>query len=199
MVSESDTKRRILEAARELMHSRSYADVGIAAICERAGVQKGSFYHFFPSKQELTLAVLDVFYGKTKENIGRAFESDIPPMARIERLAQVAYEVQKKYEAETGMVLGCAFGNLATEMSTQDEAIRKKIDHIFGKFRTGIAAVLEEASGQGELPGVDIEATAQAMLAYFEGVMMMAKNQNNPEVLRLLLPAMAQIRILAKP
>ena len=47
----ADTQTRILESARELIHSRSYADVGVAAICEHAGVNKGSFYHFFPSKR----------------------------------------------------------------------------------------------------------------------------------------------------
>ncbi len=198
MTGDSDTKQRIIDAARELIYSRSYADVGIAAICDKAGVQKGSFYHFFPSKRDLTLAVIDVLYEQAKQRIGRAFEPDIPPLARLGRLAEVAYEGQKQYAAETGMVLGCAFGNLATEMATQDEIIRKKIDHVFGKFRAGIAQVLKEASSQGELSGVDIEVTAQAMLAYFEGAMMMAKTQNNLEVLRQLLPAMAQIRILSK-
>lgn len=195
MVNETDTRQRILEAARDLIYARSYADVGIAAICERAGVQKGSFYHFFPSKRDLTLAVLDDFYERTKENVGRAFWPDIPPMARLQRLAEMAYEIQKQYVDETGKVLGCAFGNLATEMSTQDEVIREKIEQIFSRFRAGIAQVLKEASELGELPGVDIEATAQAMLAYFEGVMMMAKTQNNLDLLRQLLPAMAQIRI----
>lgn len=195
MANETDTQQRILDAARDLIYARSYADVGIAAICERAGVQKGSFYHFFPSKRDLTLAVLDDFYDRTKENVGRALWPDIPPLARLERLAEMAYEIQKQYVAEAGKVLGCAFGNLATEMATQDEVIREKIDHIFSKFRAGIAQVLKEAGELGELPGVDIEATAQAMLAYFEGVMMMAKTQNNLDLLRQLLPAMAQIRI----
>ena len=34
MVAQPDTYDRILLAARELIHSRSYADVGVAAICE---------------------------------------------------------------------------------------------------------------------------------------------------------------------
>jgi len=58
-----------------------------------------------------------------------------------------------------------------------------------------VRLVLKEASTAGELPGVNLDATAQAMFAYFEGVMMLAKTQNDPEVLRKLLPAMAQIRI----
>ena len=96
---------------------------------------------------------------------------------------------------EAGRVLGCPVDNLANEMASHDEPIRKRIDLIFRKTHDEVRHVLTEAERAGELPGVDLDATAQAMLAYFEGVMMMAKIQNDPEVLRQLLPAMAQIRI----
>ncbi|NNF95750.1 MAG: TetR/AcrR family transcriptional regulator, partial [Halobacteria archaeon] len=56
MITQPDTYQRIVDSAKQLMHASSYADVGVAAICEKAEVKKGSFYHFFPSKQELTLA-----------------------------------------------------------------------------------------------------------------------------------------------
>ena len=66
MAPSNDTKQRILASARELIYSRSYSDVGVAAICTHAGVKKGSFYHFFASKQELTLEALDTFYIRNK-------------------------------------------------------------------------------------------------------------------------------------
>jgi len=192
----ADTQQRILDSARELIYSRSYADVGVAAICEHAGVKKGSFYHFFPSKRELTLAVLDAYYADLKENlIDKAFADDVPPLARLERFAEFAYQFQKQVMADTGRVLGCPFGNLATELSTQDEPIREKIHRAFAKFQTQIRHVLQDAQHAGELRNLDVAATAKAMLAYLEGVLLLAKNQNDPEVIRALLPAIAQIRI----
>lgn len=191
-----DTYDRILNAARELIHSRSYADVGVAAICEQAQVKKGSFYHFFPSKQELTLAVLDTFYVETKEHLlDQAFQSDVQPLQRLERFARLAYEVQRNMKNMTGHILGCPFGNLATEMSTQDEGIRQKIEAIFTRLQRVFARTLQEAVELGDIPPVDTTATAQAMFAYFEGAMLLAKTRNDPELLRQLLPAMAQIRI----
>lgn len=65
----SDARERILEAAIELIYARSYSAVGVQAICERAGVQKGSFYHFFPSKRELTLAAVDRLAEQLREQI----------------------------------------------------------------------------------------------------------------------------------
>ncbi|MBI5040835.1 MAG: TetR family transcriptional regulator C-terminal domain-containing protein, partial [Gammaproteobacteria bacterium] len=85
--------------------------------------------------------------------------------------------------------------NLATELATQDEPIRNKVDHIFAQLQTNIGQVLQASVQAGELSNIDIDATSQAMLAYMEGVMLLAKTQNDPTRLRDLLPAMAQIRV----
>lgn len=192
----ADTQQRILDSARELIYSRSYADVGVAAICEHAGVKKGSFYHFFPSKRDLTLAVLDAYYLEIKEHlIKNSFADDIPPLARLERFGRLAYAFQKQVLKDTGRVLGCPFGNLASELATQDEPIRVRIEQIFSNLQRGIRQVLREAIAAGEVQDIDVEATAQAMLAYFEGVMLLAKSQNNVEIMGQLFPAMAHIRI----
>ena len=192
----SDTQQRILEAARDLIYARSSADVGVAEICAQAGVQKGSFYHFFASKRDLILAVLDAHYQGFKERfLERAFATDLTPLARLQRFAVLVYEFQKQLMDLTGQVLGCPVGNLANEMASHDEPIRERIDQIFRMAQRHIRQTLTDASDAGEITDTDLDATAQAMFAYFEGVMMMAKTRNDPEVLRLLLPAMAQIRI----
>jgi TetR/AcrR family transcriptional repressor of nem operon len=191
-----ESRQRILEAARGLIHARSYADVGVAAICEHAQVQKGSFYHFFPSKKDLTLAVLDAFYVEMKRDlVDQAFAPDCPPLQRLERMAELAYAFQKTIKDSSGHMLGCPFGNLAVELSTQDEAIREKIAGIFTRLRQAFRGALEEAVATGAVQDIDVDATAEAMLAYFEGVMLMAKTRNDAEVLRELLPAVAGIRI----
>jgi TetR/AcrR family transcriptional repressor of nem operon len=195
-----DTYDRILHAARELIHSRSYADVGVAAICEQAQVKKGSFYHFFPSKQELTLAVLDTYFAEMKSGLlDKAFRHELPPLTRLQRLGELTYEFQAHIKQMTGHVLGCPFGNLASELATQDEAIRQKIDGIFGKLQKAFHQTLQEAMEAGDVPPLDVAATAQAMFAYFEGAMLLAKTHNDPELLRQLLPAMTQIRIQPQP
>ena len=192
----TETRQRILDAARELIHGRSYADVGVAAICERAGVQKGSFYHFFPSKRELTMAVLDTSFVEMKRLVvDEAFRPQLPPLRRLERLAERLYALQREAKESTGHMAGCPFGNLAVELATQDEAIRLKVDAIFRRLREGFRQALEEAVATGEVAALDLDATAEAMLAYVEGVMLMAKTRNDPEMLRRLLPAVTAIRI----
>jgi len=187
---------RILHAACELMHARGYADVAVADICQQAGVKKGSFYHFFPSKQELTLTVLETHFLHMKSRLlDEAFDEQLSPLSRLRRLGELVYELQCHFKQLTGHVVGCPFGNLASELATQDESIRAKVNEIFCRLQTAYHRTLEQAVAVGELPPLDSDATAQAMLAYFEGVMLIAKTRNDPDVLRRLLPAMNQIRI----
>lgn len=196
MNSGRDTRQRILESARDLIFARSYAEVGVAAICKNAGVKKGSFYHFFPSKQELTLAVIDEFLIEFKQSIyAEAFHPSLTPMSRFHRLGELAYRFQKEIADTTGHTLGCPFGNIAVEMSTQDEVLRLKVDAIFAQLEGLFRETLSEAMAQGEIGDIDIDATANAMVAYLEGVMLMAKARNDPEVIRVLSPAMVDIRI----
>ena len=128
MQEQHDTYQRIVESAQELIYASSYADVGVAAICEKAEVKKGSFYHFFPSKQALTLVVIDGFFTRLKTNaLDELDAADLPPLEKIETLFRKIMQLQVKIHGQTGQIYGCPLGNLATEMATQDEAIRSKL------------------------------------------------------------------------
>ncbi|MET0052312.1 MAG: TetR/AcrR family transcriptional regulator, partial [Candidatus Thiodiazotropha sp.] len=187
---------RILSTARELFHGRSYADVGIKEICEIAQVQKGSFYHFFPSKQDLAMAVIDDMADDWAHGfVAEAFDRDLPPLERLDYLVDAAYYWQKAAKDLEGRMPGCLFGNLALEISTRDEVIRARINAVFEKASARFDETLEEAVSMGLMPALDTAATAQAMLAYLEGVILLAKSRNDPEVVRILGPAIKTLRI----
>ena len=78
----SNARERLIESASELWHSRSYADVGVNEICEHAGVRKGSFYHFFASKQDLALAVIDSFWSRARRACSRPRSTPRPDPSR---------------------------------------------------------------------------------------------------------------------
>lgn len=200
MNAPEDTRIRIILAARDLMARRSYAETGVAGICETAGVGKSSFYHFFPGKRELTLAVLDSHYADFKAGmLDQVASESLAPLARLKRLGELLYQFQKSTAQEAGSVPGCPFGSMAAEVSTMDERIRESLMSIFRRIEAMFRETLKEARSLGQVDDIDIDATARAMLAYMEGVMLLAKNSNDPEVIRELLPVMTEIRVPAKP
>jgi TetR/AcrR family transcriptional repressor of nem operon len=196
MIPATDTRSRIVTAAKTRFHSRSYANVGIQEICESAGVQKGSFYHFFASKRDLALAVIDEFADDWANGfVAEAFDPALPPLERIDYLIDAAYFWQKSIKEVHGRMLGCIFGNLTLEVSTQDDILRAKLLAIFSSAQSRFKEALDQAVADGTLAPLDTALTAEAMLAYLEGVILLAKSQNDPELLYRLGPAIKTLRI----
>jgi TetR/AcrR family transcriptional repressor of nem operon len=196
MSSIKDTRQRIIEVAKTRFHNRSYADVGIKEICDMASIQKGSFYHFFPSKRDLVLAVIDEFAVDWANGfVAEAFDPTLPPMDRIDYVIDAAYYWQKSNKDLNGHIPGCLFGNLALEISTQDDVLRAKLIAVFKSAKERFRDTLDEAVEQGIINPLDSDATAEAMLAYLEGLILLAKAENDPEVIYRLGSALKKIRI----
>lgn len=196
MHAETDTRSRILAAAREMFHGRSYADVGIQEICEAARVQKGSFYHFFPSKRDLAMAVIDDMAEDWAHGfVAEAFDQNLPPVERLDYMIDAAYYWQKAAADIEGRMPGCLFGNLALEMSTRDDVMRAKLNAVFDRARDKFRATLDEAVLTGALAAMNTVATASAMLAFLEGIILLAKTRNDPELILVLGPAIKTLRI----
>ncbi len=185
MSAATGTRERILAGALDLIYARSYANVGVQELCEHAGIKKGSFYHFFPSKRDLTIAALDRQWELAKQQIwDPAFTNHLSLREKLRRCFDFFYDHQCGAKTKTGLVPGCPFGNLALELSTQDEAIRRKVDHIFRETTAYVRRALAEAIASGEIPKQDVSAAAEAIVAYTQGAMLMAKTRNDPGVIK---------------
>lgn len=196
MTATLNTRDRIIDVAKQRFHARGYADVGIKEICDNANIQKGSFYHFFPSKEDLALSVIDEFAEDWANGfVAEAFDPKLAPMERIEFLIDAAYFWQKSVKEKNGKIPGCLFGNLALEMSTKNDVLRAKLNAVFSKAKLRFKNTLDEAIEQGEIKPLNTLLTAEAMLAYLEGMILLAKSENDPEVIYKLGPAIKTIRI----
>lgn len=179
----STAKSRLIATAMELMYARGYTAVGVHEICTQAGVHKGSFYHFFPSKQALVLAVIDTYGHHIQDLWDEVMRADCPLRERMQRVFAHTYSAHCQLLKGTGQLYGCPLGNLALELCSQDPVVRQKVSAIFTAWACVIERGLREAMASGALPALDPVTTAQTVVAYFEGVMMFAKTQNTPEVI----------------
>ncbi len=182
----SDAKERLITTAVVLIRARSYTSVSVDDICKNAGVRKGSFYHFFPSKRDLALAAVDSWWESMLVDVLEpAFKSDVPPLERIQRLFDRAVILHSNAEEKTGQFQGGPLGNLALEVSSQDEVMREKLDQTFRQFSGYIEKALNMGVADGSIPpNLNVEETAQALLSYFYGIIMMAKTANDSRVMK---------------
>ncbi len=195
----NDTKMRLVVVAGELMRERSYGAVGVDAICRQARVNKGSFYYFFPTKADLAVAVIEHTWEGIRANVLEpAFRPDVPPLDRLARFFRTSYERQRQNKARLGYVPGCLFGSLGCELSSQDEKIRRKIAEVMGRVQNSFATVLAAARDAGQIAGDNLPGKVRALVAYLEGMQLQAKINNDPEILRELIPHLFEL-IGAKP
>jgi TetR/AcrR family transcriptional repressor of nem operon len=167
MGRKSDARERILAAGAELFGRRAYASIGVAEICSAADVPKGSFYYFFASKQALALAVVDQHWVWQRREWSRILTA---PDAFEERLRQLfisTAEIQSDALKGTGAVVGCLFGNLALEVSGQDDPVRARLQEIFAEQ----IDLIESAIPHG---------AAKSVVAQLEGMVLFAKLFNDP-------------------
>ena len=170
----SDARDRIVRAAALLFLTRSYNAVGVDEVCAAADVRKGSFYYYFPSKAELAKAVIDVhaeaFWAVIED------DPDAAPRERLHAAADAIGTIQTGFEARFGRAVGCPFGNLAAELATTEEDVRRHVAGVLAELERRVAIVCRQAADEGALrPGVDPDRLAHALIAQYQGMILLAK------------------------
>src|SRR4051812_35596491 len=171
----STARQRLLDAACDLMRGRAYGSLGVAEICAKADVRKGSFYHFFESKQALTLAAIDAHWQAECETWDTALGGNAPALTRLSRLIRALAAAQRAAHDTVGSVTGCLLANLAIELSAADPLAQARLEEIFNEQIALIQGVIAEAVDEGMVPTTSLSrATARAIVAHVEGTVLLA-------------------------
>lgn len=189
----SDAKQRLMDAVLELIWSGSYGSTTIDHICEKAGVKKGSFYYFFASKSELAAEAFEESWKDRRAELDAIFSPTVPPLERLQKYCDFGYTFQCAIKKKHGHVLGCPQVSLGSEICTQEEALQKKIQEIMDQKRKYLESTIRDAHAAGVIDAPDAAAKARMLLAYYQGLLIQARIQNDVEVLREALGGMLTI------
>jgi TetR/AcrR family transcriptional repressor of nem operon len=171
------TKQVILEKGARLIHERGYHSTGITEILKAAGVPKGSFYYYFPSKEAFGLEVIDYYRSHFSSLAGQHLtQNDRPAIDRLKAM----FERFEQFYVSEGARLGCPVGNLASELGDVNESFRAKLAEVVDEMCGAVEAFLKAAAEGGELRGdIDRPKTAEFIIQGWEGALVLMKVAGN--------------------
>ncbi|HEX5314164.1 MAG TPA: TetR/AcrR family transcriptional regulator [Gammaproteobacteria bacterium] len=174
-----------MAAATELTWQKGYNAVTVDAICERAGVKKGSFYHFFESKAALALAAMEnAWQTRSRPNLDAAFSAGNPPLERLKRFFDALYQVQVDEMSREGRVLGCPFFSLGMESGGLEPEVWEASRGYVKRKRRYLESAIRDAQAEGLVDIPSVEEAAEGVHSLLEGALARSRVQNDPAPLR---------------
>lgn len=168
-----NTRGHLLQVGLRRMRAMGYASTGVKEILDDAGVPKGSFYHYFPSKEAFAEEVLKLYVTGENERAGKILcDGKAAPLKRLRRYFE---ELIATY-GPAAAVSGCMLGNLSLEMADHSDSIQSLLRLSFSNWQTAIAGVLQEAVERGDLAkSHKPEELAAFLLNSYEGALLRSK------------------------
>jgi AcrR family transcriptional regulator len=175
MAQRPPTRERILQAAMDLFWEKGYANTAMADLLRRSKANSGSFYHFFQSKEDLLLAVMDRYtemlqpvllapiWKKTTDPIGRIFGL----LARYRELIVL-----------THCTYGCPIGRLALEIDPAQREVHRRIAMNFEGWADAVEQCLDDAAEKLP-PELDRRKLSRFVLTIMEGAVMQSRSHRS--------------------
>jgi len=177
-----NSKNRILAKASKLIHAKGFNNTSIQNILDETAVTKSNFYYHFDSKEQLGFDVLarrmEQFHAFV---IAPSLENrDLGPAEQVDVFLDRMLALTSMPEGE----LGCPFGNLAQEMSTIHEPLRKALSEFFHRGAEKLAQCFEEGKKIGDFRGdLPSKRVAEFILAQLQGSLLLRKTHKDIEIL----------------
>jgi TetR/AcrR family transcriptional repressor of nem operon len=172
-VTQGDTRRSILDTAQRIMSRKGFAAVGINEVLSAAGVPKGSFYHYFGSKDAFGEAMMQSYFTDYLADMDRILaEPGATSAQRLLNYWQSWRDTQSVDECQ-GKCLAVKLGAEVADLSESMRlALKDGTTAIVDRLERTIAAGVED----GSLSVDDgARATAQVLYDMWLGASVMAK------------------------
>lgn len=181
-LADAPARQQLIRAGLAFLTERGYSSVGVDEVLRQAGVPKGSFYHYFPSKAAFGLSLVEAYRAYFASKLDRHFLDEArEPLSRLRDFIEDA----ERSMARHGFRRGCLVGNLGQEMSALPEEFRAALIATLEDWQARTARCLHLARDRGQLgPHHDPDALAAFFWTGWEGAVLRAKLEQRPEPLR---------------
>jgi TetR/AcrR family transcriptional regulator, transcriptional repressor for nem operon len=184
-MSAPSTREHLLEIGLERLRSTGYTATGVKEVLDLANVPKGSFYHYFESKEAFAGEVFQRYADGEMQRAERILgDRKVSPLKRLRKYFEELISVY----GQAGAISGCLVGSLSLEVADHSPKLRSQLQTVFGGWQQGIADVLREAIDRGDLPrSTRPDELAGFLLNSYEGALVRMKAEKSDEPLHTFL------------
>jgi TetR/AcrR family transcriptional repressor of nem operon len=179
-----EVREQLLEKGMAMLLKHGYHDLGLAALLEETKTPKGSFYHYFKSKEDFALQAIDLYMQGAHGALDQCLNDEsLPPLKRVRRFFEMT---EQKYRGEG--YLGCLLGGLGQELSGVSETFRRKVEDCFSQIEQRIARCLDFGVARGDLAkDTDTRHMAKLLVNCWEGAALRSRMLRDAGPLREML------------
>ncbi len=161
------TRERLLEIGAQAIAEKSFNSCGLAEILGRAGVPKGSFYHYFASKEDFGVALVEHETAQYLEELRPILaDRQRSPLARLRAI----FERSREHCAANGPARQCLIPKLALETAQLSPTVHAALKCAYDQWSAVLARTIREAQAAGEVGAEqDPERLAAALVMLWEG------------------------------
>lgn len=163
-ITPADTKAHLLAIGYQLIAQKGFTAVGIKQILDTAGVPKGSFYHYFASKEAFGEAIINHYFTKYKNRLEAINAQDISAQQKLYNYFQNWYDTQQNgCDHEKCLVV-----KLSAEVADLSEPMRKALHAGYEQTINWLAEQIKAGWADNSVPQLDnIAAESVAKRWYF--------------------------------
>ncbi len=158
----------LLDTAAAAFARNGYDSTGVAEICAAAGVSKGAFYHHFPTKQALFLALLNRWLAVLDGTLQSIRANAGNPVEAIERMAELLHPIFKDSQGQTQIVMVFEFYSQAR----REPAVWEAAIDPYRRYRTFMADIIRNGIASGAFKPVDADLSAQMLVSLIVGLLL---------------------------
>lgn len=167
-----NTRQHILETGQRIIVGKGFASVGLNEILKTAGVPKGSFYHYFESKEQYGQALLQDYFDRYLAELDALFAS--PAASGHEQLMRYWQRWLGK-QVDACSEQKCLVVKLGGEVADLSDAMRITLRDGTEQIVLRIARLIESGVADGSVPPMEPQATAQMLYQMWLGASLLGK------------------------
>ncbi len=179
----SETKADLIRSGMELLTEKGFSSTGLDEILGRVGVPKGSFYHYFGSKDAFGSELIKQYTTFFNHKLDKfLLDESLAPLDRLEAFINDTIAGMARHEFKRG----CLVGNLGQEMGALPESFREQLNEVFIEWQQRIALCLEQAKCAKQI-SVKTDSTEAAYVFWtgWEGAVLRAKLEQSDSALKV--------------